>query len=59
MLSAIMMLTHMSESNAAQKLQKAIEEVYREHKYLTADVGGAASTEEFTDAVIKTIKAEP
>jgi isocitrate dehydrogenase (NAD+) len=54
-----MMLTHMSESNAAQKLQKAIEEVYREHKYLTADVGGAASTEEFTDAVIKTIKAEP
>jgi isocitrate dehydrogenase (NAD+) len=56
MLSAVMMLIHLGEPAAAQKLQAAVELVYREGKYLTGDVGGTASTEEFTDAVIKAIK---
>lgn len=56
MLSAAMMLTHLGESAAAHKLQSAIESVYREGKSLTGDVGGTASTEEFTDAVVQTIK---
>ena len=56
MLSAVMMLIHLGEAAAAQKLQAAVESVYREGKYLTGDVGGAASTEEFTDAVIRAIK---
>jgi isocitrate dehydrogenase (NAD+) len=56
MLSSVMMLIHLGEAAAAHKLQAAVESVYREGKYLTGDVGGAASTEEFTDAVIRAIK---
>lgn len=56
MLSAVMLLIHLNETNAANKLQSAIEAVYREGKHLTGDVGGAASTEEFTEAVIREIK---
>lgn len=56
MLSAVMLLTHLGESNAAHTLQSAVEAVYREGKHLTGDVGGTASTEEFTEAVIKQIK---
>src|SRR5206468_1723230 len=53
MLSAVMLLTHMGENAAAAKLQQSIEHVYKEGTSLTGDVGGTASTEEFTDAVVK------
>ena len=56
MLSAAMLLVHLGEKAAADKLQTAIEAVYRTGKCLTSDVGGTASTEEFTDAVVKAIK---
>jgi isocitrate dehydrogenase (NAD+) len=56
MLSAVMLLTHLGEVDAAQKLQHAVEAVYREGKHLTGDVGGTASTQEFTDAVVSTTK---
>ena len=57
MLSAVMLLTHLGETEAAHKLQTAVETVYRAGKFLTGDVGGTASTEEFADAVVKTIKS--
>jgi isocitrate dehydrogenase (NAD+) len=56
MLSAAMLLTHLGENTAAAKLQEGIEHVYKEGKSLTGDVGGTASTEEFTDAVVKAVK---
>ncbi len=56
MLSAVMLLIHLGEPNAAQKLQSAVEAVYRDGKHLTGDVGGSASTEEFTDAVLRELK---
>jgi len=56
MLSAVMLLIHLGETNAANKLQSAVENVYREGKHLTGDVGGSASTEEFTEAVVKNVK---
>jgi isocitrate dehydrogenase (NAD+) len=56
MLSAVMLLTHLGEAEAAQKLQNAVEAVYREGKHLTGDVGGTASTQEFTDAVVSTMR---
>jgi isocitrate dehydrogenase (NAD+) len=56
MLSAAMLLVHLGEKAAAYKLQTAVEAVYRAGESLTGDVGGAASTEEFTDAVVKAIK---
>ena len=58
MLSAVMMLTHLGEPEAAHKLQSAVETVYREGKYLTGDVGGSSSTLEFADAVVKAIRAD-
>ncbi|HLH02254.1 MAG TPA: isocitrate/isopropylmalate dehydrogenase family protein [Bryobacteraceae bacterium] len=56
MLSAVMLLIHIGETEAAHRLQSAIESVYREGKHLTGDVGGSASSEEFTEAVIRTLK---
>lgn len=56
MLSSVMMLTHLGETECAQKLQSAVEAVYREGKHVTGDVGGGASTQEFTDAVVRTLR---
>jgi isocitrate/isopropylmalate dehydrogenase len=51
-----MLLIHLGESEAAHKLQTAVESVYREGRHLTGDVGGSASTIEFADAVVREIK---
>lgn len=50
--SAILMLRHLDEEAAADKVQKALETVYAEGKTLTRDVGGHAGTSQFADAVI-------
>jgi isocitrate dehydrogenase (NAD+) len=50
--SAVLMLHHLDESAAAEKIQKALEAVYAERKTLTRDVGGAATTTQFADAVL-------
>jgi isocitrate dehydrogenase (NAD+) len=55
MQSARLMLMHIGERKAAENLQRAIEDVYAEGKSLTRDVGGTASTAEFTDAVISRV----
>ena len=52
MLSSVMMLDHIGEKEASKRLQAAIEGVYAERKSTTTDVGGAATTAQFTDAVI-------
>jgi isocitrate dehydrogenase (NAD+) len=56
MMSAVLMLTHLKEFDAAKRLQAAIEKVYAEGKHTTGDVGGKAKTEEFTNAVIAHLK---
>src|SRR5262249_53029029 len=55
MLSASMMLLHLGEAEAAARLQRAVEKVYASGKHVTPDVGGKASTTEFTDAVIESL----
>jgi isocitrate dehydrogenase (NAD+) len=52
LMSAIMMLRHIGEMAAAKRIEDALHKVYREGKTLTRDVGGKASTAEFTAAVI-------
>jgi len=52
MLSAILMLRHLGQNDVAARIEKAIFGVYREGRRLTRDVGGTASTEEFTSAVV-------
>lgn len=56
MLSASMMLEHLGESAAAVLLRGAIEAVYAKGAHVTRDIGGTASTREFTDAVIGEMK---
>ncbi|MDP9171595.1 MAG: isocitrate/isopropylmalate family dehydrogenase [Acidobacteriota bacterium] len=55
MQSARLMLAHLGERDASFRLQRAIEGVYAEGKHLTRDVGGTASTTDFTNAVIEKI----
>jgi isocitrate dehydrogenase (NAD+) len=52
MLSSALMLIHLGELSAASRLRKAIEHVYAKQEHLPPDVGGKASTNEFTDNVI-------
>ncbi len=56
MLCGVLMLTHLKELGAANRLQGAIEAVYAAKKHTTGDVGGQSSTEEFTGAVIAALK---
>ena len=53
MQSAVLMLAHIGEREASARLHNAIYKVYATSDHLTKDVGGAASTTEFTDAVIR------
>jgi isocitrate dehydrogenase (NAD+) len=57
MQSAALMLAHLGEREAARKLQHGLEQVYAEGRHLTVDLGGRASTAEFTDAVVEHIGA--
>ena len=50
--SAILMLRHIDESTAADRVQAAMERVYVEKKTLTRDVHGTAGTSAFADAII-------
>jgi isocitrate dehydrogenase (NAD+) len=56
LMSSILMLDHLGERTAAERIQNALEKVYREAKHITRDVGGKAGTAEFADAVIAAFK---
>jgi isocitrate dehydrogenase (NAD+) len=50
--SAVLMLRHMREVEAADKVHAALEKTYKEKLHLTRDVGGTAGSSQFADAVI-------
>lgn len=52
LLSSIMMLQHMGLYSHAEKIQKAIFQTLAEGKALTGDLGGKASTTQYTEAII-------
>ncbi len=56
LMSSALLLDHLAERTAAERIQNALEKVYREAKHTTQDVGGKAGTEEFADAVIAALK---
>jgi isocitrate dehydrogenase (NAD+) len=51
-LAACMMLEYMNEGDRALRIRHAIENTIRDRKSVTRDLGGSASTDQFTDAVI-------
>src|SRR5947209_14651405 len=55
--SAVLMLRHLGEREAADRVHEALENVYRKKENLTRDVGGTASTTEFAEAVIAAMSA--
>jgi isocitrate dehydrogenase (NAD+) len=52
LLAACMLLEHIGDAERGRKIRSAFERTIKGGKVLTRDLGGQASTEEFTDAVI-------
>ena len=50
--SAILMLRHIEEREAADKIENAMLQIFEEGKVRTRDIGGTANTDEFADAII-------
>jgi isocitrate dehydrogenase (NAD+) len=51
LLAACMMLEHIGEAKAGERIKKAVRTVVAEKKTVTPDLGGSASTGQFADAV--------
>ena len=54
--SAVLMLRHIDEGAAADRVQTALEKTYAAKKSLTRDVGGNSGTRAFADAVIESME---
>ena len=54
LLSALMMLDHLGERDAAERIRAALGRVLTDGAVRTRDLGGTATTTEFTDAVCRT-----
>lgn len=55
LICAINMLKYINEDAAAQKIEKALYKVLAENKNLTCDLGGSASTSQFTQEIINNL----
>jgi isocitrate dehydrogenase (NAD+) len=58
LLSSVMMLDHLGERSAGNRIEAALEQVHKEGLHTTQDIGGKASTNEFTRAVISALQAD-
>lgn len=58
LMSGLLMLKHLGEREAADKIEKAMLDVFAEGKTLTRDLGGSASTTDFANAIIEKVKAQ-
>jgi tartrate dehydrogenase/decarboxylase / D-malate dehydrogenase len=54
--SAVMMLDHLGEKDAAGRLMKAIERVTADKRFHTPDLGGKARTADVTAAIVDAIQ---
>jgi isocitrate dehydrogenase (NAD+) len=52
LLAACMMLDHIGETKRATRIRGALEATIRDGRTVTRDLGGTASTDQFTDAII-------
>ncbi|HYZ87724.1 MAG TPA: isocitrate/isopropylmalate family dehydrogenase, partial [Myxococcales bacterium] len=56
MLAGVMLLEHIGERTASEKLMNAIRETIASKEANTADLGGTATTRMFTNAILKRLK---
>lgn len=54
-LSGALMLRHLGEWSAAHRIEDAVREVIGQGKVVTGDLGGKASTEEFTAEIVRSL----
>ncbi len=54
-LSAELMLLHVGERDAAQRLRAAVEQLLMDGSVLTGDLGGTATTEQLTEALLEAL----
>jgi isocitrate dehydrogenase (NAD+) len=59
MLSAVLMLRHLGEQAAGERVEAAVREVIAEGRRVTYDLGGSAGTSDFADAVIERLVSVP
>lgn len=53
LLSAVLMLRHLGETDAADRIEKATFDVLAEGQILTKDLNGTATTQEYTNAIVE------
>jgi tartrate dehydrogenase/decarboxylase / D-malate dehydrogenase len=56
--TGVMMLDHLGEGRAAQRLMRAIERVSADPALHTPDLGGSATTKQVTDAVLAALRGD-
>lgn len=49
------MLRHLGYLTGANRIEKAVDEVIREGRFLTPDLGGKSKTEDVIEAIVKRI----
>ena len=54
--SAVLLLEHLGEAPAAERLMTSIERVTADPRFHTPDLGGSARTEDVTEAVIEALR---
>jgi isocitrate dehydrogenase (NAD+) len=59
MLSGVLMLRHLGEQAAAERVETALREVIAEGKHTTYDLGGDAGTRAYADAIIERLGSAP
>lgn len=56
MLSAVMMLRHIGEGEAADRMRAAMLDVFADGQQITRDLGGTSNTADFASAIIEKLK---
>ncbi len=56
LMSGILMLRHLEEIDAADRVEKALMDVFAEGEFRTKDLGGTAKTADFANAIIEKLR---
>ncbi|HEY8560299.1 MAG TPA: isocitrate dehydrogenase (NAD(+)) [Pyrinomonadaceae bacterium] len=56
LMSGILMLRHIGEMDAADRVERAMMDIYAEGNVRTRDLGGTAKTDEFATAIVEKLK---
>jgi isocitrate dehydrogenase (NAD+) len=57
MLSGVLMLRHLGEQAAAERVEDAIRSVIAEGRTVTYDLGGSGGTSDFADAIVARLRS--